>query len=783
MPGPAGRGMAWRIILGGLIVILCAAGVTATFALEQVHGLQDALRLNPSLNIGAGVLAPTGYGSPETLLLVGNDQRKHTTTTPVLPHSNEMLLVRIDPGKPYISMMSVPRELEVTITPPNQAPITTRLNYAYTAGGIPLLVSTIKQVTGLRVNHVVVIDFNQFKQAVDDLGCVYSTIDRRYLHVNTPTSQQYQEINLQAGYQKLCGTQALEFVSYRHGDTSLVRDARDQSFLLDVKKEYGPTLIGNISKFEHIFGETVQTDAGLKTTDGLLNLIGTLINSASLRVRQVQFQANLVPSTATPCSCVTASAQQISASVDSFLHGAPPSLKQTSAATVRSLHGKHAVAKLPLVATGAQQAESAKDAAGRLPFSYEYPRVQDAGGAGVPVARRDYLIRSPNGAAYPIYTDVFSAGQLGQYYDVQGTTWTGAPLFSNPDQTVSLGGRSYELFYSGQHVGTVAWREHGAAYWIQNSLTDALPNGEMLAIAEQTRPVSAGHGLTAALRVRLRTAAVPKRTVRPTKTSSSQTVGSLAGLLTLLAVPLLAILLYTRRRSIKELRAHLEANLELDAGLRAAIAGHGISASALSPANVSPSALSDAPMPPGRMPPTTTRPFAVAAGAAHGSATRRGTGESAPATAYRRPRRRSRSPVRLLAGAGVVALLVAAGLAVAIMHAGGNAKHPARRATAPAATPPARPTVPVAVLNATQTPDAAGRLAQSLRADGASVSSVGNVTAAGSSGLLVFYAPGEQSQAARVARLLPARAVPMAPISSAVAAAAGSAARVVVVIE
>ncbi len=49
-----------------------------------------------------------------------------------------------------------------------------------------LVVSTIKQVTGLSVNHVVVIDFNNFVRAVNEIGCVYGTIDRRYFHVNVP---------------------------------------------------------------------------------------------------------------------------------------------------------------------------------------------------------------------------------------------------------------------------------------------------------------------------------------------------------------------------------------------------------------------------------------------------------------------------------------------------------------------------------------------------------------------------------------------------------------------
>ncbi len=73
------------------------------------------------------------------------------------------------------------------------------------------------------------------------MGCVYMTVDKRYYHNNNePEAEQYFEINLQPGYQRLCGKQALEFVANRHESTSLIRDARDQRFLLDVKAQYGP---------------------------------------------------------------------------------------------------------------------------------------------------------------------------------------------------------------------------------------------------------------------------------------------------------------------------------------------------------------------------------------------------------------------------------------------------------------------------------------------------------------------------------------------------------------
>jgi polyisoprenyl-teichoic acid--peptidoglycan teichoic acid transferase len=565
------------MVLGCVLAIALSGAATVVLIKGEIKTLADALSINHAITVAPGVLARAGYGDTQTLLLVGNDQRNHTTTTPVLPHSNEMLLVRIDPSKPYISMMSIPRELMVTINCPN-GPVTTRLNYALTCGGFTTLVSTIHRLTGISVNHVVMIDFNNFKTAVDEVGCVYSTVDRRYYNVNIGTVQtDYSNIDLQPGYQKMCGDQALQFVSYRHGDTSLVRDARDQDFLLDVKKEYAPSLLGSIHKFERIFGQTVQVDRGLQSESGVEALLGTLISAGSLRVRQVQFNVNLQPTGANPCSCDTATRQQIASSVHSFLFGGDTVPTRKTAAAAHAVQHHSVAAKLPLVASLPTGTAQAKAMALNLPFWLEYPRVQDAGGSAVPVYLRNYLIHAPDGTGYPAYVAVFSTGSLGQYYDVQGMTWTGSPMLANPDQTVKVGPRTYWLYYSGQHLMVAAWSDHGAVYWIHNSLTDAVPNGELLAIAEQITPVGpvgspathANAGLERA--ASLHSVSVPVRIVAPVKLTPAEIVGSIGGLLTLAAAPLLILALLRRRRELAELRVRLDLTLAFESHLQSVV--------------------------------------------------------------------------------------------------------------------------------------------------------------------------------------------------------------------
>jgi hypothetical protein len=63
------------MVLGCLAAILAAAGAAAVFTLEQVHTLRDALNQRAALNISPQTLANAGWGDPQTLLLVGNDER------------------------------------------------------------------------------------------------------------------------------------------------------------------------------------------------------------------------------------------------------------------------------------------------------------------------------------------------------------------------------------------------------------------------------------------------------------------------------------------------------------------------------------------------------------------------------------------------------------------------------------------------------------------------------------------------------------------------------------
>jgi LCP family protein required for cell wall assembly len=568
------------VLLAGLGVVLLSGVTTAVLAVSEVSKVVEALRQSKRVKLKPNVLAPTSRGAPQTLLLVGNDERpapKYNPFGKVLPHSNEMLLVRIDPSKPTISMLSIPRELQVTFTAPNGQVITNRINSAYTYGGIELMTKTVKQLLGVSVNHVLVVTFPKFRRAVDEMGCVYMTVDRRYYHVNEPGGEQYFEINLQPGYQRMCGRESLEFVANRHEDTSVTRDARDQRFLLETKAQYGGALFENRGKFEHTFGRAVETD--IHETGQVLDLLALLVEAQGKPVRQVPFHATLLQSydTATP--------RQISESVSAFLGGTAPIPKYRLGQSLRSVHS-HAGASRPPLPTLAPTEQSvlahARSLAPSLPFALEYPRFRHPYGASGPDTLRRYAIRDPQGRLHPSYVVAVQAGELGRYYDVQGTSWTEPPLLANPSQEIRAGSRTYDLYYVGEQLRTVAWREGSAAYWIQNTLTNDLSPREMLALAEQTVPVvSVRSRPTASLS--LRTVTLPSRPGRSADVATKIGAGfGFAGLAALLVLAWRALL---RGRELGELRAQVARAMALEAQQRSLLAA---SAAPAAPAAAAP---------------------------------------------------------------------------------------------------------------------------------------------------------------------------------------------------
>ncbi len=496
-PASPGRAMRKRFLLASAIIIALVAAATATAGIEQAQQVSDYLAQSPRI-VAPQQLTPDQAGAPQTILIIGSDKRARSTVAQDRlspPHTDTLLLLRMDPHRAQTSVLSIPRDLEVTIEPYNGPPTVQKINAAYALGGVKLTLSTIERLLHIRINHVIDLNFAAFRQVVDAVGCVYVDVDRRYYHSNVglPPSLQYSAINVQPGYQRLCGGQALAYVRYRHTDSDFVRVARQQDFIRQIGAQIGINgLLARRDSILRAVGRSIETD--IRGAGEIIRLTKLFAFSLGQPLRQVRFRIASDNSFVGGVSYVTATPTEIQATVRDFLRGneqlrlAGSAGGAGSARTGRRAPRPTTPSAPGLLAAGASDRAAVAAGVGGLPFTPYLPTLQLAGSLQENV--RAYALRDEQGNVHHAYRVVFAQNPLlGEYYGVEGTDWTNPPIIARPSQTVTLGRRSYAIVDDGSHIKLIAWRVGGALYWISNTLVESLTNRQMIALAQSARPL------------------------------------------------------------------------------------------------------------------------------------------------------------------------------------------------------------------------------------------------------------------------------------------------------
>jgi len=475
-----------RLLLGAALVIFATAGATSVAAFREVDKVVNALKDQESLNVK---VAETDPGEPQTIMLLGSDRRPDNATdggAGTGARSDTIILVRLDPDKQATALMSLPRDLKVQI--PGHG--TDKINAAYDLGGPRLTLQTVKRLTGLSINHVINVDFQGFKQALNAIGCVYVDIDRRYFN----DSPEYAYINVQPGYQKLCGEKALEYARFRHEDSDLVRSARQQDLLREAKQQVGVgKLVDDRNKLIRIFGRNTTSDSALKTRGGIIRLLKLAVFSVGQPIREVHFEGEVTTGdeAAGLPSYVQASDATVKRLTRQFLgveesRGPRGELLPKDRRKRKPQRGDPDGGLEKAPAEGADQALQAIQAGmGKdLPVYYPTVRVKSSIFAGPP---RAYKIKTTEVRRRKSYRMVVKRSLVGEYYGIQGTTWRNPPILESPSETRRFGKRTFELHYDGDRLRIVAWRTSKAVYWVSNTLLQTLSERQMLAIARSTR--------------------------------------------------------------------------------------------------------------------------------------------------------------------------------------------------------------------------------------------------------------------------------------------------------
>ncbi|RYJ06132.1 MAG: LytR family transcriptional regulator [Actinomycetales bacterium] len=240
----------------GLIAMLVFLVVTAVGATVTVMAVQSHLggQLNRVDDVFTGLenrpeRAPGAAGGAMNILVMGTDRRSDEPTTgtaatavewvPGAQRTDTIMVLHIDADRQGASIISIPRDSWMYIPGHGM----NKVNAAFSLAGPSLAVETIERMTGLRIDHLAVVDWAGLESITDQLGGVTLTVPRT---VEDPANN----VVWTKGRQTLSGAQALLYVRQRYGlpNGDLDRVRRQQAYLLALMRS-GLRALGSHSPF------------------------------------------------------------------------------------------------------------------------------------------------------------------------------------------------------------------------------------------------------------------------------------------------------------------------------------------------------------------------------------------------------------------------------------------------------------------------------------------------------------------------------------------------------
>jgi LCP family protein required for cell wall assembly len=324
-----GRHMALKVVgLAVIVIALATPGLALGWANHTVEvvGQGDSVKQAVVTKVKASLTRPLP-GKAMNILLIGSDKSKAAGDP---GRSDTQMLVRLDPATKSVSMLSVPRDLQVYVDGVGL----TKMNAAYSYGGDAGAVKAFKNLTGLPINHFVEIDFAGFWHVVNILGGVYLPVDHRYF---VPESASYKSIDLQAGYQLVHGKQALNFVRFRHDQNGdFTRMMRQQLFLRELQRQ-SSRWSGDWHKvlklIKAITGQTTSDIDSLKKLEPLVNLIFE-VNTSKINSVHLEGSTPMINGQ----SYVTATADEVAQVVNEFKNPTPAVVPIKGAAITKKMY-------------------------------------------------------------------------------------------------------------------------------------------------------------------------------------------------------------------------------------------------------------------------------------------------------------------------------------------------------------------------------------------------------------------------------------------------------------
>jgi LCP family protein required for cell wall assembly len=273
-PGGARRGSGnprWgrRIGIAAAVLVLLVVvwAVTSWFSFSS--GVSDAnKRLDQNAKLALTDQSGLVMSHSTTILMLGTDNAK-VGGREGDNHSDSILLLRTDPSHHRLYYLSIPRDLQVPI--PGSS--TQKINAAFQIGGPALAIRTVHQFTGLEIDHVMVVNFADFKDLIDALGGIDVNVPKpiRSNRFDCPFAtqarcEQWQGWRFPKGTQHMSGQRALIYSRIRENlldpsENDVTRGARQQAVMDAVASKFtSPKTLVRVPFSGSSFAKPLTTD-------------------------------------------------------------------------------------------------------------------------------------------------------------------------------------------------------------------------------------------------------------------------------------------------------------------------------------------------------------------------------------------------------------------------------------------------------------------------------------------------------------------------------------------
>jgi LCP family protein required for cell wall assembly len=221
--------------------------------------------------------APASAGA-FTVLLLGSDNDAKFDSNAVLTQS--MILARVDPATRHVTMVSIPRDLNVRLSTGG----TDKIDKAYSYGGVDAAINTVEQDFGVHVDHYAWIGLLGLVHLIDQVGGVDVVASNPVLDDFYPKDltgsnpYDFQRVAVLPGPQHMDGMEALQYVRSRHDDlrSDFGRSVRQQQVLLALRAKAKLLGIADLPDVANAMSNQFTTDMSLTQVGELLPIAGNV---------------------------------------------------------------------------------------------------------------------------------------------------------------------------------------------------------------------------------------------------------------------------------------------------------------------------------------------------------------------------------------------------------------------------------------------------------------------------------------------------------------------------